>query len=175
MRETAVRRIEVFANLSIIAAALLVCAILGRNLVTGAADGTRAPRKVAGLAPPAGAKLSLPGVVWAGADRTVVLVLSTTCHFCSEGVPFYQKVLKRAAERGNIRLIAVLPQGVEEGRKYLNGLGLSLDQVVQAKMSSIGARGTPTVIVVDSKGVVRNTWMGRILPEKESEILSQID
>ena len=68
------RNPEVLANLSIIAVALLVCAILGRNLVTGASSGTRSAPKVAGLGPAVGTKLSLPGIDWASANRSVVLV-----------------------------------------------------------------------------------------------------
>ena len=35
-----------------------------------------------------GSRISLPGLDWARRRATVVLVLSTACHFCTESAPF---------------------------------------------------------------------------------------
>jgi hypothetical protein len=37
-----------------------------------------------------------------------------------------------------------------------------------------GVRGTPTLIIVDATGVVKQSWVGRLNAERESEVLGRI-
>src|ERR1043165_683938 len=84
------------------------------------------------LALESGSQVDWPNMDWARNGRTVVLGLSTTCHFCTESAPFYQKLLRELSRQGGNRGVAVLPQPVGEGQKYLQDLGLSVDEVRQA-------------------------------------------
>jgi hypothetical protein len=70
-------------------------------------------------------------------------------------------------------LLAVLPQPVEEGRRYLATLGVAVDEIKQSSLSSIDVRGTPTLMLVNSDGVVTDTWVGRLQAEQEAEVLSK--
>lgn len=119
-----------------------------------------------------GQALALPNVDWANNGRTLILALSTTCHFCTESGPFYQRLVKERG--GNTRLIAVLPQAVSDGKNYLDRLGVSVDEVQQASLSSINIRGTPTLLLVNGKGVVVQEWVGRLPTEQETEVLSKV-
>ena len=83
-------------------------------------------------------KVSLPGIEWSKSSRTVLLVLSTTCHFCTESAPFYQKLQQQ--KPGNVQIVAVLPQAVEDGRQYLNKLGVSVSELVQAPLASLNVK-----------------------------------
>jgi hypothetical protein len=75
-------------------------------------------------------------------------------------------------KQGTTRLIAVLPQSVDAGRKYMADLGIAVDEVRQAPPSSLGVRGTPTLILVNKDGVVTISWVGRLKPEKELEVIA---
>jgi hypothetical protein len=119
-----------------------------------------------------GKAISLPDTDWKKSDQTLVLALSTTCHFCSESAPFYKEVIQK--RKGNTRLIAVLPQSVEAGRKYLADLGITVDDVRQAPPSSLGVRGTPTLLLVNKDGVVTSSWVGKLQPEKELEVMARL-
>jgi thioredoxin-related protein len=115
-------------------------------------------------------KQSLPGVDWAGNKRTLVLALSTQCHFCTDSAPFFQRIQKEAAK--NVRMLAVLPQAVEDSRKYLEGEGVHVEDVKQAQLSTIGVTGTPTLLLVDSTGKVADAWQGKLQPEQEAGVLT---
>jgi hypothetical protein len=70
--------------------------------------------------------------------------------------------------------VAVLPQDVSEGRKYLNELGVPINEVRQSTLESLGVGGTPTLILVDNKGAVTDSWVGKLPPDKESEVLGHL-
>jgi thioredoxin-related protein len=118
-----------------------------------------------------GKKINLSEVDWQKNRQTLLLVLSTTCHFCTESAPFYQTLTK---ERGDTRIIAVLPQTVNDGKDYLNKLGVSVDEIKQIPFSSIGIRGTPTLILVDNSGIVKDSWVGKLPNSEEAKVLSRV-
>ncbi|MGO8736360.1 MAG: peroxiredoxin family protein [Terriglobia bacterium] len=115
-------------------------------------------------------KQSLPGVVWAKNKRTLVLALSTQCHFCTDSAPFFQRIGKETAK--NVKMVAVLPQPAGDGRKYLEGEGVHVDDVKQAQLSTIGVTGTPTLLLVDGTGKVADAWQGKLQPEQEAAVLT---
>jgi peroxiredoxin len=118
-----------------------------------------------------GTKLSLPDVEWPHAERTVVLALSTTCHFCTESAAFYRQLLKK---RGNVPVIAVLPQATTESKKYLDRLNLRFDETKQINLESIGVEGTPTLIVLDGHGAVIESWVGKLSDTEQSNVLRRV-
>jgi hypothetical protein len=165
------KKIELVANLAIIVVACLLGTVLVRNhLFTrpsvvddSVANRSKANSQFPGVSPlKAGSKLSGPDMEFAG--ETLILAISSTCHFCTESASFYKTL---GQTRGNIRLVAVMPQPVEDGRKYLEKLGVSVDEVRQLPLERLGVQGTPTLILVDASGVVRNSWMGFLPPEAE--------
>ena len=113
---------------------------------------------------------ALPGVDWAGNKRTVFLALSTQCHYCTESAPFFRRIQKETG----LKMLAVLPQAVDESRKYLNGEGVQVDDVKQATLSAIGVSGTPTVLLVDNAGKVANVWQGKLPPDQEGQVLAAL-
>lgn len=173
MSNTIFKKTELIANIAIIVVALLLGAVLvKRYLLKG--DETAAPARTVDPRIPAGTKAALTGVDWAKNGQTLLLVLSRDCHFCTESAPFYQRLTKETAGRADVHLVAVFPQAVEEGRKYLDNLGVAVNEIMQAAPSSSGAGGTPTLILVDANGVVKNSWVGKLSAPEESEILNQL-
>ena len=64
-----------------------------------------------------------------------------------------------------LKTVAVLPQPVVESEQFLSGEGVHVDQVKQVAMGGIGVMGTPTMILVNSAGVVTKVWSGKVKPE----------
>jgi len=116
----------------------------------------------------------LPGIDWSKSTRTVVLALSTTCHFCSESAPFYQKLQQQ--KPNSVRLVAVLPEAVEDSRNYLNKLGVSVStsDIVQSSLASVGVSGTPTLLFIDNQGSVTDSWVGKLSDGEAASIISQL-
>lgn len=94
MKDHLLRRIELVANVCIIVVALVICAAVVKRYLLRSPSTTR---DVPGVA--AGTKINLTDVDWAKNGRTLLLVLSTDCKFCSAGAPFYQHLAKKRARR----------------------------------------------------------------------------
>ena len=164
------KTVEVTANVAIVLVAALLAVVLVKNyLLKPAAPAAAPPPKIA-----AGTKLSLPGVNWSGNKRTLVLALSSNCHFCSESAEFYRRLNHETSNRGDARLLAVLPQETGEGRAYLEKLGVTVDEVRQASLDSIGVVGTPTLLLVNDEGSVTASWVGKLPSAKEGEVLDAL-
>jgi thioredoxin-related protein len=161
------KKIELLANIAIILVAVLIIVLVVKKYITP--DHQEA---VAGI--PVGNKVSMPDVDWAKNGRTLLLVLQKDCHFCTESAPFYQRLVRETAEQRNVRLIAALPNTVDESKQYLSNLGVSIDEVKQASLNSIGVEGTPTLILVDGTGKIEASWVGQLPPDKEAEVLKRL-
>jgi hypothetical protein len=164
------KKIELLANIAIIVVAILLGVVLVNRYLLPAS-----PKAEAGgdtrIKP--GMKLSLSGVDWSKADQTLLMVLSTNCHYCTESAPFYQRLAQQKAGRTDLRLVAVLPQVISEAQKYLNEHGVTVDEIGQAPPLSVSAKATPTLIMVDRTGSVVDSWVGKLPPEKETEVLQR--
>ena len=98
------KKIELAANLSIIAVACLLGTVLVKNsLLTkppvsdySVANLSNAKGQLPRESPfKAGTKLSLTDMQFASSGQTLILVISSTCHFCSESAPFYKKLAQK--------------------------------------------------------------------------------
>lgn len=167
------KKLETSANVATIVLVVLVgWTLLRGNFARSSVAGA------AGQQPPAakvGLNLNqspLKDINWATNKNTLVLGLQTTCHFCTESAPFFQKLA--AAASGSTRIVAVLPQTIEESKQYLFKLGVHVDEIRTAPLSSINVSGTPTMMLVNDKGVVKNVWVGKLPEERQTEVLSAI-
>ena len=165
-----VKRIELAANLAIIVVAILLGVVLLRNLLRSPVP-TRAP---AAAEIQAGTKLSLPGVDWNASKQTLVMALSTKCHFCTESAAFYQRLAQERARKLNLRLVAVFPQASRESEEYLRGLAVNVDDVKQSELASLGVSGTPTLILLNNAGVVEDSWRGKLNDDRQGEVLRRL-
>jgi hypothetical protein len=116
--------------------------------------------------------VSIPGVNWARNNQTLLLVLREGCHFCSDSAEFYQRLVKAQGRHANAKLVAVLPGTIDDSRKYLNNLGVLIDDIRQAQLDAVGVRGTPTLLLVNDKGTITKSWVGRLPTDKEAEVIS---
>jgi len=117
-----------------------------------------------------GRTVSLPGLQFPKDQDSLLLAVSTTCHFCKESMPFYKQIAKDSA--GRLNIVAVLPQPQAEAQKFLKDEGLEANQVVSASLDAIGVRGTPTVFLVDGSGKVKHAWMGRLDEKGQQDLLA---
>lgn len=163
------KKIEIASNIAIIIVALLFSAFLvSRYLLPDSAPKPTALAKNGGVKP--GIKLQFSGIDWSKSEKTLVLALSTSCRYCTESVPLYQKLAQQKAGRSNVRLLAVMPQSFDEAQRYLNEHGVSVDEIRQVGLDEINVKGTPTLIMVDQTGTVIHSWVGKLPPEKETEV-----
>lgn len=173
MRDLA-KKVEVAAHIAIIVVALLLGVILVKNyLLPRNEQQANAPARSQQLVA-SGTRLSLPDVDWARNRRTLVAVLSTTCRFCTESASLYQQIAAERSKRDDVKTIALFPQPIADAQQYLDQLGVTVDEIKQVEPSAVNARGTPTLLLVDETGTVKRVWVGKLPPDKEAEVLTQL-
>jgi hypothetical protein len=164
MAKTA-KKVEVAANVGIVIVALLVVAFWAKGGLSRQAESRHNI--------PIGSKLSLKTVNWHANGKSMVLALSTTCHFCTESAGFYRELV-RECQKQNVRTVAVLPQPVNEAKLYLANEGVAVDEVVQSPLPDIQVAGTPTLLMVDQGARVESVWYGKLPGDREKEVFSKL-
>jgi thioredoxin-related protein len=164
------KRIELATNLAIILVAILVGVVLVKNYLLN----PRSTPENRDYRIPVGTRVSLPEIDWAQNGQTLLLVLQKGCHFCTESAPFYQRLARETAGKSNVRLVAVLPQEVGEGKQYLSNLNVPIDEVRQSRLDALGVQGTPTLILVNNQGAVITSWVGKLSADGEADVLRRL-
>lgn len=159
------KKIETGANVAIIIAALAIVGFFARNYFKNPANSQHT------ISP--GASFALRNVNWQANGKSLVLAVSTTCHFCTESAPFYRELVSKCKDQ-HVRTIAVLPQPISEAESYLKGEGVAVDDVRQGVLRDLEISGTPTLLLVDAGGIVRNVWVGKLPGDKEQEVLAKL-
>ena len=158
-------RLEVIANIAILVTVVVFLATIGRQEYQ-----RRHPAAPPAQASLVGQTITLPGVHFAPQSKTLILAISTTCHFCKDSEPFYQKLA--AGNKSRMKIIAVLPQPLAEARTYVQNSIAPSVEVVSSQMNSIGVSGTPTVLLVDGNGKVQQAWVGKLSDQGQQQVQS---
>lgn len=122
---------------------------------------------------PTGSKITLPNVDWAKNKKTLLMIVQQGCGPCSKSAPFYQRLIPEA-EKNNISVIAVLPNTLEESKKYLAHLNVSIKEIRLSDLDSIGVEATPSLLLVNEKGEVTKGWTGKLEEKKEAEVMKSV-
>ena len=158
------KKIEIAANIGIVIVAILIVTVWITNFRKHAAE----PVSIA-----SGAKFAITDVNWRGNGKTIVFALATTCHFCTESAGFYRELVQYCNSH-NIPTMAVFPQTAKEGLSYLADKGIKVNDVRQASFSTIQISVTPTLLLIDENGTVKRVWVGKLSPDDEKKVLSQL-
>lgn len=118
----------------------------------------------------AGTSIRLPGVQWPPSQDTLVLGISATCHFCKDSLPFYRQLA--AQLQGRVNVVAVLPQEQNEADAFLQRAGVTGVKVVSQDLGKIGVYATPTLLLVDSTGKVKDSWVGELDADHQKKLLA---
>lgn len=119
---------------------------------------------------------ALPGINFAFAEqaRTVLVMVRSTCSYCTESMPFYKRLMERRRASAGTRVVAVSAEPETVTTAYLASHGVSVDQVVSLRDNLLRVPGTPTVIVVRADGQVTSSHVGKLNAAGEEDVLAQI-
>ncbi len=106
---------------------------------------------------------AIAGLPYEAADRTVVLFVRSTCHYCTESAPCYRELVK-----GGAKLVAISLEPKTSLDDYLRAQGLAIESATVDRTAWPKLSGTPTMIVVDRTGHVVASWLG-MLPAAEQQ------
>ena len=119
-----------------------------------------------------GREVKLPGANWQSAPVSVLLQISSTCHYCNESMPFYRQLMAaRQSSAAKVPVIVASADAVAVMQQHLVEQQLSVDKVLHSRLAGFGTV-TPTVYIVDSKGMVQRVFVGELDSSGQRELLS---
>lgn len=166
MSNNARANIELGVNIVIAVAIVVVAAVVVKRYAFSPVNPGSSPRITKGE------RLDIPNVDWKQNEKSLVFFLMKDCTYCNSIAPFYRELIEDASKR-NVKLIAILPNSVEEGRKYVRSLDLPIDHVQTGSFSLYKVPGAPSVLFVDDQGTVRSVWLGAA-PGREKEMRDEL-
>jgi hypothetical protein len=119
-----------------------------------------------------GTRISVPNINWAENKKSLIFFLNKDCIYCKSSAPFYRELIHDASKR-DVKLLAILPNSVEEARAYLRSLELPIENVQSAPPSSYQIHGTPSVLFVDNAGNIKGVWLGAA-PDREKQMRDEL-
>jgi hypothetical protein len=119
-----------------------------------------------------GTRLSITNVDWQQNQKSLVFFLKKDCAYCTSSAPFYRQLIEDASKR-QVKWLAILPDSVEEGRKYIQYLGLPIENVQTGSLSAYKIPATPTLLFVDNQGTIKNVWIGAV-PSREKQMRDEL-
>ena len=112
----------------------------------------------------------LPEIDYARRPLTLILFERSSCQYCTQSMPFYES-LSHTLDRSRIQFVAASLEAKEVSVQYLHGHNVIPDFVVQLPATrSYPIRGTPTLVLIDNSGKVRDSWVGALDPEREHDV-----
>jgi thioredoxin-related protein len=157
------RLLEIAANVAIILVAVAILANFFRSRIPSGQHSTD---------PKVGAAVSLSGVDWKQNGSTLLMVLQQGCRYCEDSVSFYQE-LRRERNGGQPHMIAVVPGEPERVSQYLAEKGIVTDGLITASLADLNVSGTPTLLLVDASGHIKNVWVGKLNQDRQQDVMKQ--
>jgi len=104
-----------------------------------------------------------------------VLVLRRGCHFCQESLPFYRSLAELERNKSlAAHLLAVFSDQLSSGTGRPARDALDVQSIFGVDPGALGAPGTPTLILVDGRGKVLKSWIGRLDGAAEAAVKEQL-
>lgn len=117
----------------------------------------------------------LQGYSYQSPSQTLLLALNTNCIYCAASTPFFQRLSQ--IERDNpalVHVVAVFAEAKDAVDVYEKKNKLDVHTISGANFSALHVSGTPTLILVDNQGKVRDFWIGKLSDQAESSVIRAI-
>jgi hypothetical protein len=62
----------------------------------------------------------------------------------------------------------------EEATQYLSEIDVAVDDILNLSLADIKVTATPTLLLVDSSGKVKEVWVGKLNPAREKEVIDRL-
>lgn len=168
------KRLDIIANVALTLCCIVFMFFLFKNYFIKS-TGNKDTQKNSPASEMVGKSINLGDINWAENEKNLILVLNKNCRFCNESAPFYQRLTNDIAKQTNTRLIAVLPHEDEVNKQYLKEHSLEISNIINVSSLSVSVRSTPTLILVDNKGVIVEQWVGKLAnSDAENKVIAAL-
>lgn len=163
-------RLEIAANIVLLLTCLGICfELISKHRVAGSTPAGISRGRLG-----VGNTLTLSSVDWAQSKWNLVLILSSKCKYCRESEPFHRRLLSLANSTGAVRAVALVLGTSTSDPAYPHSAELDFTLVRLTKPAEIGSVGTPSILLVDNRGVVAHMWRGKMPPESEDSVIEMV-
>lgn len=69
----------------------------------------------------------------------------------------------------------MMPDDKSAGAGFLQSGDVAVEGVFSQPLDSIKVSGTPTLLLLDSKGRVAKAWVGQLTPQGEKELIAAVE
>ena len=108
------------------------------------------------------------GIDFATADLTL-MVLQSDCGFCQESMSFYRRLT--TVDTPDLQVVVAAPVGDTGISDQLMSESVYPDSIVFVSGGTLPVSGTPTLLLVDSEGLVTHSWIGLLDEAGEVDVL----
>lgn len=88
---------------------------------------------------------------------------------------FYQRLIEASRSTGRTRFVVLAPDPIEVTRENFAKHNLRPDEIHYVSPGALKIAGTPTLLLVDSQGIVRKRWLGLLTAEAEGEVVRAVN
>lgn len=118
---------------------------------------------------------TLTGYKWQSHPRTLVLALRVGCPYCESSMGFYARLLNLERSRAlGVHVLAAFPDAEAAITETVSERIPGLATVGNVSLEKFGVAGTPTLILVDNRGEVRDVWTGQLSRLQEEDVIKTI-
>ena len=100
--------------------------------------------------------------------NTLVVVFRSNCVPCRESVAFHRTLAGALKTAGTANVVAISPEPADIASAYLRENQVPFTAV--KSVARVRVRSTPSLFWLDSNGVVKELWIGRLPPEREAQV-----
>ncbi len=168
------RKVKTYLEMAAMGSFTVVCLAFAYKTLTDVGPGLLEPALPPGLvlADPGSTFADLDGFSPASAQQSLLIALSSQCRFCQESVDFYQRLSSEV--EAHTQLVAVFSEPTESAVSFVEKAGMRANILGGVDLHDLGIAGTPTLVLIDSEGVVTATWRGLLSPEQEEEVMARL-
>ncbi len=123
-----------------------------------------------------GKVMTLGHVDWSECPKHVVLLVWSSCAACEAQADFYRTLSRMIRANGTRRLIVVAIEPLPSALAWLKEKRIEPDMTLRVDTpSSIGLLLVPSLVTVDSQGIVTDLWATSLDVETQSAFLDRVD
>jgi glutaredoxin/rhodanese-related sulfurtransferase len=121
-----------------------------------------------------GSSFRLDGVDWRNARRHLIVAVSSTCPYCKADAGLYRALAELAAADAELQMIVVGNEKQDALRRWLKDNGITARKVISLPSpQTLGIRSTPTLLIVDARGVITDVLQAKASPSDVERILQR--
>lgn len=117
----------------------------------------------------------LPSYNYSSASQHLIIAINPNCAYCNESVPFYHELTSvQQPPDQPTQIIASFQVPLDEANQYIKQQQLDISAIAAVDFRSINVSATPTIILTNGNGMVKDFWIGQLSDEVKGQIIKAI-